>query len=520
MHKFTAIAVLLLSIHAFLPTAYSQNDQVNKKIIEIGQTDNRSMQHLDVLSNRIGGRLVGSDAYNNAALWAADQMRKWGIQVRMEEAGTVPVGFNRGPWFGKLLGENAMTLHFVTPSYTSGTKGVQTGHVLHEPRSQEEFNRMKGRLKGAWVLIGGKSNGFPIDISASGDAKRDSIIAKNNVIAAQNREIEMANWNNDQKTDLIPLIEEPALFYRQLKDAGILGIIQSAPVPLTALYDRANLESMSFDNLPTVPDIKLDEHQFRQISEMARERRNFMLEFDIRNHFKPGPVVFHNVIGIIEGTKYPDEYVIMAAHLDAYDVATGGVDDGSGVAPTMEAARLIMAAGGKPKRTILICLFAAEEFGLWGSKAWIDANREKLPRISNMFNRDYGPLVPTSLSVSEPMWDDMVKVCEPLNSIDPQFPFTLKKREPRKKPKSARGSDSGSFAVEGVPTINFGIEDIKGYNFSYGEIWHTERDLYNMSIPEYQNHTAIVTAIVVYGVANLNSQLSREGFYLAEEPLP
>jgi len=65
-----------------------------------------------------------------------------------------------------------------------------------------------------------------------------------------------------------------------------------------------------------------------------------------------------------------------------------------------------------------------------------------------------------------------------------------------------------------VPTVGFDLADPKGYNFSYGEIWHTERDLYNKSIPEYQEHTAIATAILVNGLASLDHLLSREGYYL------
>ena len=198
-------------------------------------------------------------------------------------------------------------------------------------------------------------------------------------------------------------------------------------------------------------------------------------------------------------------------------MATGGVDDGSGATPSMEAARLIMEAGGKPKRTILVILWAGEEFGLLGSKSWVERNEDKLDKISNMFNRDGGPTVPTTISVSEAMWDDMKKICEPINSINPEFPFTLKEREPRERPKKAWGTDSGPFAVKGVPTMSFRNTDPKGYNFSYREIWHTERDLYNKSIAEYQEHAAISTAIVVYGVANLDHLLSREGYYIESE---
>ena len=84
------------------------------------------------------------------------------------------------------------------------------------------------------------------------------------------------------------------------------------------------------------------------------------------------------MIGKIKGCKYPDEYVMASGHLDAFDVATGGVDCGSGVTPVMEAARMIMKSGAKPKRTMLFCAFAGEEFGLLGSTAWVKANKDKL----------------------------------------------------------------------------------------------------------------------------------------------
>jgi len=510
--------IIFVTVIAMMPVmAGAQNGKVIERIIETGKSDNRTMDHLDILSNRFGGRLSGSDAYENAALWCASRFREWGMEVIMDEAGSVPVGFNRGPWFGRLLSENGLTLHLATPSYTSGTKGVQRGHVLIEPKTLDEFNRMKGALKGAWVLIGGKNTGMPVDHSATGDSLRAAVIMYNDSIRKVNQEIARDNGNNllRPRKELLPLREEPALFYREMVEAGILGTIQSSEVPIRALYDRKNLDKLDFENLPEVCDIKLDESQYSVIEKMTRERRYFLLEFDIRNHFKPGPVPYHNVIGVIRGSKYPDEYVMMGAHLDAYDVATGGVDDGSGVSPVMEAARLIMNAGGKPERTILVCLWAAEEYGLYGSKHWVSANSGKLPHISNYFNRDGGPTVATGVTVPEAMYNDFLKVCEPLNGINPDFPFkvTMNNNPPRPRPVTAGGSDHAWFAINGVPTISFDIPDAKGYDFNYNEIWHTENDLYNKSIREYQEHTAVVTAVVVYGLANLNHLLSREGLY-------
>lgn len=518
-----SIFSLLLLINLFISGwVYGQADSVVQRIIEIGQTDNRTMEHLDILCNRFGGRLVGSDAYENAAEWAASKFKEWGIKVIMDETGELPVGFNRGAWFGRLIAENGMNLHFVTPSYTSGTKGVQRGHVVIEPKTQAEFDRMKGRLKGAYVLIDGQSSGWPVDISEEANKRRDSLIAANQIIDKKNNEIRHQNRINRREgkpeKELPELNDEPALFYKQMCEAGILGIIQSAKTPIRVLYDRKNINNFTFETLPTVPDIKLDEHQYKIIRQMAEERRFFMLEFDIRNYFKMGPVKYHNVIGLIEGTEFPDEYVIVSGHLDAFDVASGGVDNGSGVSVTMEAARIIMEAGGKPKRSILVVLWAAEEFGLLGSSGWIRRNPEKLDKISNMVNRDGGPTVPTGISVTDAMRADFEAICAPINDINPDFPFEIKTREPRKKPEFAWGTDSGPFAVKGVPTIGLNTSDPKGYNFSYREIWHTERDMYNKSIPEYQEHASVVTAIVVYGIANLDHLLSRKGYYTGDEP--
>lgn len=491
-------------------------DNVVDRIIEIGLTDNRTMEHLDVLTNRFGGRLIGSDAYDNAADWCVHKFKEWGLEVAVEEVGELPVGFNRGPWFGRMLSEDGMVLNFATPSYTSGTKGVQRGHVLAEPKTKAEFERMKGALKGAWVLVTGTNNGWAIDVSHNGDVRRAAMIAENEKRRAKNRQTEVYNRQNPgTPKELEMMLDEPALFYNEMKEAGILGIIQSSKVPIRALYDRNTINgNMTFDSLPTVPDIKLDERQYNLIAQKVKERQYFLLEFDIRNHFKMGPVKYHNILGIIRGAEFPDEYVMLGGHLDAFDVGTGGVDCGSGVTPVMEAARLIMKAGGKPKRTIIFCLWAGEEFGLLGSKSWVENNRDKLPKISNYFNRDSEPTVPSSLSVPEAMYADMARICEPLKGIDPDFPFVLNKMGgPMDIPRAAGGSDHAYFMMNAVPAISFGLTDPKGYDFDYQEVWHTGRDTYNKAIAEYQEYAAIVTAVVAYGVADLDHQLSREGLY-------
>ena len=151
-----------------------------------------------------------------------------------------------------------------------------------------------------------------------------------------------------------------------------------------------------------------------------------------------------------------------------------------------------------------------------GAHAYVKTHEKELGKISNLFNRDGGPTPPVGIAVSQAMLKDFEEICRPIKDIRPDYPFEVTVAKPRKRPTQTGGTDATVFAVAGVPTFEFTTRDFKGYNFNYGEIWHTERDVFNKNIPEYQEHTAVVTAIVALGVANLDHLLSREGMYADE----
>ena len=480
----TLLALFLLAL------SLNAQDKVTKKVLELGRTDNRTMEYADYIARNIGGRLVGTHMLHHAEDWVTEQFRSWGLEVTVQEAVEIGVGFDRGPWSGRMLSEDGMTLHFGTPAYTAGTRGPQKGRVYLEPKTQRDFDRIKGALKGAWVLLEtGPTSGLALDASAKADSTRAALLAEGK--------------------------EGSVLFYRQMVDAGVLGFIRPAKLPMQVLYNRAMCFDLTMDTLPTACDILLDEHQFEIIRRKAADREDFQLEFDIRNHFFPGPMKYHNILAVIKGTQKPDEYVMMGSHLDAYDIATGSTDDGQGVCVTMEAARLLAAAGAKPRRSIMFCIWTAEEYGLLGSKYFVENKTVPWNKISNYFNRDGGPLAATSIVVPPAMYDDFAKVCEPLADYNPEIPFTVTKREgePQARPTSAGGSDHAYFAMNGVPAISFRESDVFGLDFNYRDIWHTEDDLYDKLIPEYLEHSAVVQAVTAYGIANLDHLLSREGLY-------
>ena len=528
------LAPAVLGLQA-VPQAQDADDPVVNKIIELGTNDNQVMTWNDFASNRFGGRETGSNSYNDATEWALWQFKQFGLDVQLEEVGQVPVGFNRGPWFGKMLAPAEKALRFGTPSFTAGTRGIQRGPVVilkadpfsipgratgGQPVPKEtvdkkkaaidtataEVNANKAAFKGAWVLIPGASTGF------ARDGRRGSKLA-------------------DGSPEYLDAALMPPLT-KALVDAGALGTIQSAK-PTAATQPANNSEPplglldgfvASWDTLPTLPDIKLLDTQYQEIKALAEKQQPVVLEFDIRNWFKMGPVKYHNVVATLRGTTYPDEYIVIGGHFDAFSSGTGGVDDGSGFAPGMEAIRLIKAAGGKPKRSIIFIAFAAEEQGLVGSQAWLKKHPELHGKIVMMINRDGAPSAITGANVPEVWHEDFRRIVAPLEALNPRWPFKLAKALPRAHATSPSGTDSSSFEMVGIPTLNFATTTArpgpegKDVNYIYSYAWHTTNDLYSELVPytAHQQHSALATAVVAYGVANLDKPLTREGVYLAD----
>lgn len=483
--------------------AQTPDDPVVKKIIELGMTDNQVMSWNDYASNRFGGRETGTNAYTDATAWAVWQFKQWGLEAELDEVGEVPVGFNRGPWFGKMIKPAEKALFFGTPSFTAGTKGVQRGPVVilkadpfsisgrnATPENVEkkraavqeaiaEVNANKSAFKGAWVLIPGENTGFGRDGRRGTPEYADA--------------------------QLIPPLTQVMV------DAGALGTIQLSKTEPFRMLDGY---AASWEKLPVLPDIKLAENQYNEIKGMVEKGETVELEFDIRNWFKMGPIKYHNVVATLRGTTYPDEYVVIGGHFDCFSGATGGVDDGSGFAPGMEAIRLIKAAGARPKCSIIFMLFAAEENGLVGSQSWLKKHPEIQPKIVMMINRDGSPSAITGASVPETWYADFQRITAPLNNLNPKWPFRLERSVPRAHATSAGGTDSSSFEMVGVPTLNFRTQT----DYAYNHAWHTLFDTYSELVPytEHQKHSALVTAVVAYGVANLDKPLTHEGVYLAD----
>jgi len=122
----------------FLLLLLPSSDPVVDAIIKEGREHSQVMQHLDHLVNRIGPRLTGSTKLTQACEWTRGEFEKMGLKARIEEWGTFPVGFDRGPWSAKMISPEPMDLTIGFNAWSPGTAGPVTGPAVLAPESDGE----------------------------------------------------------------------------------------------------------------------------------------------------------------------------------------------------------------------------------------------------------------------------------------------------------------------------------------------------------------------------------------------
>jgi hypothetical protein len=137
--------------------------------------------------------------------------------------------------------------------------------------------------------------------------------------------------------------------------------------------------------IPAAALSKPDADQLARLLARGPVRLRLQIEMEARN-----PVQSGNVVAEIRGRERPDEVVVIGAHLDSWDAGTGAIDDGAGVAVVTAAARLIGDLPRRPRRTIRIVLFGAEETGVFGGAAYGRMHASELPKHIVASESDFG----------------------------------------------------------------------------------------------------------------------------------
>ncbi len=203
-----------------------------------------------------------------------------------------------------------------------------------------------------------------------------------------------------------------------------------------------------------------------------------------------------NVVGDIVGSEKPDEIVLIGAHLDSWDLGTGAIDDGAGVAIVGEAARQILAAKERPRRTIRVVLFANEEFGLSGARAYAAAHAAELPRHVFASESDFG---------SGRVWRLQSRVAEDRLPLVGALARLLAKLGVERGGNEAEGgADITPFAPAGVPVLQLDQDGTR-----YFDDHHTADDTLDKIDPKDLDQNVAAWASLAYALANLPGDLGR-----------
>jgi hypothetical protein len=143
------------------------------------------------------------------------------------------------------------------------------------------------------------------------------------------------------------------------------------------------------DPKEAIPAAALSLPDADQLERVLKEGKPVSLKLDLDVGFA-GTYEGANVIAEVTGRKHPDQVVAIGGHLDSWDLGTGAIDDGAGVAIAAAAAKLIKDMPQRPDRTIRVIAFANEEMGLWGGRAYAEAHAKEVSKFQLGTESDFG----------------------------------------------------------------------------------------------------------------------------------
>ncbi len=266
-------------------------------------------------------------------------------------------------------------------------------------------------------------------------------------------------------------------------------------------------QETNFDLAKAPPTVVMRNEDYGRIWRLLSDGRVVELEFDIVNRIHPEGRTAYNVIAEIPGTDKADEVVMLGGHLDSWHSGTGATDNAIGCAVTMEAARILMAIGAKPRRTVRVALWSGEEQGLFGSQAYVrehfgmvEEPKPEHAKFAGYINIDTGTGRARAMTVFGPPEAGAIlrETLAPLSDLGILGATTTRSRQ-------RGGTDSTSFNEAGLPGINVLQDPIEYQSYT----WHTNLDTYERIVEDDVKKSAIAIAAAVYHLATREEQLPR-----------
>jgi len=445
--------------HAVIPQELANNAVLLR---ERALLDNLSVDIVESLTTEVGPRRVGTDGDKRAIAWAQAKFEELGFDRVWTEEVPVERGWIRGDAHAEIMSPYPHNIVMTALGYSVGTNGDLVGEIV-------EF-----------------ADFDDLEAVPEGDSLKGKIAFVSYSMA-----------------DYVPQADEPRMAgYGKGTRARGRGHVSAAKRGAEAIIIR----SVGTDNnryahtgsgygyvedVRKIPAAAISPPDAVLIQNMLKRGEPVIIKMNMSSEIT-GPVKGANVIGEITGRSDPDNYLVLGAHLDSWDEGTGAIDDGAGVASMMAAAALIGQMEQRPRRSIRVLLFAAEEIGLVGARAYYQQHQGELDQHILGAEVDGGggrahTLISGVGEESLPLVREMYELIAPLGIAWSDT-------------NDATGaSDMSVLGKAGMPALNF-MQNSNDY-FMYH---HTPNDTFDKIIPEDMRYLTAAYATVFYLAAEMD----------------
>ena len=405
-------------------TSAAQTNDVIAMIRDEGMNRSQIMETLRYLTEVIGPRLTASPAHKRANEWTRDRMASWGLtNAKLEAWGPFGRGWTLKRFSAQVIEPQAIPLAGCPAAWSPGLEKPIVGDVVDlDTRNTADQEKYKGQLKGAIVLVSPvrevrprfeplatRMNETNLLRLANAGEQRSSRPAftrppppppperGTNAAVARNADADRGSLTSTNRAAAAPLFGGPGARGRSgprylpfLISEGAALVVNSSPMgdggtffvssASIPLGDSGTNRFMGFASgprawstnaPPTLPQITLATEDYNRLVRMIQSGEKLKMAVELEVKFQDEDLMAYNTVAEIPGTDLKDEVVMLGGHLDSWHAGTGATDDAIGVAVAMEAVRILQALKLQPRRTIRVGLWAGEEQGLLGSKAYV-----------------------------------------------------------------------------------------------------------------------------------------------------
>jgi len=478
--RIAAIAVLAGLLQAGAAAQQSQEAMINAIKAE-GLRRSEAPDLFHTLTDVLGPRLTGSPAHVEAARWAVERFRKWGLANPHTEAFEFGRGWSLEKLTIEMTAPRYMPLIGYAEAWSTPTSGIVTGTPVYIGDSRaEEIDRLSSRLRGAIVLTHRPQSEF-----------------------LRTDRIQPSDGNGPVQTGNPPLPEPSSLTPTQQMLARLQA--NAAGVALRpGAMEHGTVRVQGSRSTPNgaVPSVVLAAEHYNMLVRLVQAGVPIQLRIEVGTRFHENDLNSYNVLAEIPGTDpaLRDEVVLVGAHLDSWHTATGATDNADGATAVMEAMRILKTLNAQPRRTIRAALWGGEEQGLLGARAYVDQHFRDATarsRLSVYLNDDPGSGATYGFymqgnQAAKRIFDGWL---EPLRELGVR----------RNVIEGIGATDHVPFDEVGVPAFTV-IKDFRNYDV---RTRHTNADLADAVKDEDLKQSAVVLAVVAWQAAMRDEQIPR-----------